>query len=84
MQANKVIISMYGNANIPCPNCVFLNHVSKMNAAENRNAILKASNATFVTFMDCDDKMHPKRTKIMFDAMKDRDIAWHSYDKYKM
>lgn len=80
LQPKNIIVSMQGDAGFSCPNCIFLKHNKSMNAAENRNAILNASNATYVTFMDCDDLMHPRRTEILFNAMKSRDVAWHNYD----
>lgn len=77
---NRVIVSMYTSRNIDCDDCLFIRQNKRSNAAENRNAIIKASNATYITFMDCDDTMHDRRTEIMFDAMQNQDIGWHNYD----
>ena len=77
---NRVIVSMYTSRNIDCDECLFIRQNKKSNAAGNRNAIIKASNATYITFMDCDDTMHDRRTEIMFDAMQNQDIGWHNYN----
>ena len=76
---DNIIISMYGMPSIQCDRCIYLNQSNPMNAAENRNAIIKKSTSTFITFMDCDDTMHSRRTEIMFEAMSSQDIGWHSY-----
>lgn len=76
---DNIIISMYGMPSIQCDRCIYVNQSNPMNAAGNRNAVIKKSTATFITFMDCDDTMHSRRTEIMFDAMSSQDIGWHSY-----
>lgn len=77
---NRVIVSMHTSRNVNCDGCLFIRQHRASNAAENRNAIIKASNATYITFMDCDDIMHERRTEIMFHAMQNQDIGWHNYD----
>lgn len=49
------------------------------NAAENRNYGSNLLQTDVVSFFDADDVMHPQRIEILFKAMKDADIALHSF-----
>ena len=80
---NNVIISMFIPVNITLDafdDVLVLKQDHTTNTAKNRNAIIKVSKATYITFVDCTHVMHKERTEIMFHAMKGRDVGWHGYD----
>lgn len=54
-------------------------HSGRKNAAENRNCAAGRSVCDILTFMDCDDIMHPQRLEFIEKSLRESDFVVHNY-----
>ena len=54
-------------------------HAGRKNAAENRNCAARQNRCDLLSFMDCDDIMHPQRLEFIEKALRENDFVVHNY-----
>ena len=54
-------------------------HSGRKNAAENRNYAALHNCCDILSFMDCDDIMHPQRLEFIEKALRDSEFVVHNY-----